>query len=222
MRALVVLHVAAGTAGLLSGAFALAAAKGSELHRRSGRVFGAAMLLLSASGVLLALLRPPVIVLNVVSGALAFYLVATSLRTVGRPSPGGAWIDHLATTAAFAIGFASIAAAVVAVGNVAGRPQGEIAPTLMFGAVALFAAYGDLRVMAGRALEGRARLVRHLWRMCFALFMAAGSFFLGQAQLFPRPLRRSGLLALPVLLTLGVMVYWVVRLSTTRDRAARA
>jgi hypothetical protein len=48
--------------------------------------------------------------------------------------------------------------------------------------------------------------------MCFALFMAAGSFFLGQARLFPASVRRSGLLVVPVLLVLGAMLYWMARL----------
>jgi hypothetical protein len=47
--------------------------------------------------------------------------------------------------------------------------------------------------------------------MCFALFFAAGSFFLGQAEVFPEPLRRSGLLAVPVVLVLALMFYWLAR-----------
>ncbi len=60
-------------------------------------------------------------------------------------------------------------------------------------------------------LAGAQRLTRHLWRMCVAMFMATASFFLGQAKLFPPGVRQSGVLALPVLLVIGALVYWLVR-----------
>jgi hypothetical protein len=55
--------------------------------------------------------------------------------------------------------------------------------------------------MLARRLQGRHRVVRHLWRVCFAMFIAAASFFLGQAKVFPKPIRIIPLLAIPALLT---------------------
>ena len=69
---------------------------------------------------------------------------------------------------------------------------------------------------ADNALRGTPRLRRHLWRMCAALFIATGSFFLGQAQVFPAPIRDSGLLPVPVLVVLGAMLYWLWRVRTRR------
>ena len=43
-----------------------------------------------------------------------------------------------------------------------------------------------LRMLLGGGVAGTKRIVRHLWRMCFGLFIAAGSFFLGPSN---RPLR---------------------------------
>ncbi|HKE26149.1 MAG TPA: hypothetical protein VKB88_27520 [Bryobacteraceae bacterium] len=43
--------------------------------------------------------------------------------------------------------------------------------------VTALAVIGDVRVMRTAKLRGPRRLARHLWRMCFALFIAAGSFF---------------------------------------------
>src|SRR6266446_5937360 len=54
------------------------------------------------------------------------------------------------------------------------------------GTVMLLAATGDLRMLLGGGVAGAKRVVRHLWRMCFGLFIAAGSFFLGPSN---RPLR---------------------------------
>ena len=81
---------------------------------------------------------------------------------------------------------------------------------LVFALVVGLAVIGDIRVLRGRVLSLRQRLVRHLWRMCFALFMATVSFFLSRAQLFPQAIQESG-----VLVSLGVapmllMLFWVL------------
>jgi ABC-type Fe3+-siderophore transport system permease subunit len=55
--------------------------------------------------------------------------------------------------------------------------------------------------------------------MCFALLIAAGSFFVGQAHTFPEALRQPALLAVPVLVPLLAMPYWVWRLR--RRKPAR-
>jgi hypothetical protein len=48
-----------------------------------------------------------------------------------------------------------------------------------------------------------------------------GSFFLGQPQVFPDWLRQStGLRALPVLLVLAAMVFWLVRVRRGSFRVA--
>ena len=67
------------------------------------------------------------------------------------------------------------------------------------------------------ALRGAPRLARHLWRMCFALFIAALSFFIGQAKVIPKPIRVSGLLAIPVLAVLVTMLYWMWRVRVRRS-----
>jgi hypothetical protein len=56
--------------------------------------------------------------------------------------------------------------------------------------------------------------------MCFALFIAALSFFIGQAKVIPEPFRNRGLLALPVLAVLVTMLYWLWRVR--RKRAVRS
>ncbi len=104
--------------------------------------------------------------------------------------------------------------------EVANSPSGRIngvppAPLFVFGAVALLAGLGDIRMILSRGLQGRHRLVRHLWRMCFSLFIASGSFFLGQAQVFPKPMRIYPLLAIPAFLPLVFLIYWLVRVSLT-------
>ena len=85
-------------------------------------------------------------------------------------------------------------------------------PLFMFAAVGLAAAAGDARVLRAGRIEGTARIARHLWRMSFALWVAVMSFFLGQPKFFPEPLRRNmSLRAIPVVLVLVTMIYWVIR-----------
>jgi hypothetical protein len=52
--------------------------------------------------------------------------------------------------------------------------------------------------------------------MTFALFIAAMSFFFGQADVFPEPLRIMPLLAVPVLVVLVAMLYWLWRVRSKR------
>ena len=62
---------------------------------------------------------------------------------------------------------------------------------VIFGSLALLAAAGGVRMLLRGGVFGTQRLVRHLWRMCFALFFATGSFFLGEQQVFPRFLTQN-------------------------------
>ena len=55
--------------------------------------------------------------------------------------------------------------------------------------VLILAAAGDVRVMRFGMPRGRPRLARHLWRMCFALFIAAGSFFSVRERVATSPSR---------------------------------
>jgi hypothetical protein len=87
------------------------------------------------------------------------------------------------------------------------------------GALALFAAAGDLRLVLRKALPPHLRLARHVWRMCFGLWIATSSFFLDQAKVFPAQFRIMPLLALPVVLVLAVMIYWLVRVLRRRSPA---
>ena len=54
--------------------------------------------------------------------------------------------------------------------------------------------------------------------MCFALWIATASFFLGQADEFPEALRIMPLLCTPVLLVLLLMFYWLARVMFTQWR----
>jgi hypothetical protein len=90
--------------------------------------------------------------------------------------------------------------------------------------VMLLAAAGDVRVMRFGAPRGGPRLARHLWRMCFALFIAAGSFFSIRervAKVLPEPFTTAPMRALAILLPFGAMFYWLWRVRRRRTLPVR-
>ncbi len=218
-------HITAGVLALVFGAVALYAAKGSPMHRRSGAVFVYAMLATCFGGLVMAIGRGVAPALNVPAALLTAYLVMTALTTVRplatRSHRLARWSDHGAMLVALAVAAASLAFGFEALASVDGKRNGMPAfPFFMFGVVGLLAGIGDLRMIRSDGLRGAPRIARHLWRMCFALFVANISFFVGQARFFPEPMRKSGVLAVPVVLVLVLMLYWLARVLVKRARPA--
>jgi uncharacterized membrane protein len=210
------IHVTAGLLAISAGAVALYAIKGGWLHRRSGMIFVVAMLVMASTGAVMAGLKPDRG--TALGGVLVFYIVCTGVLTVRGTveQSRGLLISlmMLALTVAaseFALGFAARNA-------VTGRIDGYPATMyFVFGTIAALGALGDARTLRARVLEGTQRLIRHIWRMCFAMWFATTSFFLGQAKVFPEPLRHAvGIRAIPVVLVLVVMFYWLGRVYLKR------
>ena len=209
------IHVAAGGLALVLGALALLVKKGGTVHRRSGLLFVFAMLVMGATAAMLG---------NVVGGLMAVYFAGTALTTV---RPVSAWtrrINALALTLAIALALLSIVGGVRAVSNPGLSPGGVPFRTIgvmsfFLAGVLILAAAGDVRIMRLGAPRGGPRLARHLWRMCFALFIAAGSFFSIRervATILPEPFTAGPMRALPILLLFGAMFYWLWRVRVRR------
>jgi tetratricopeptide (TPR) repeat protein len=208
-----VVHIVAGSLGLLSGYVALSVAKGSDLHRKVGLVFVYVMVAMTATGLTIALTRDVAPKINVPIALLTGYLVLTGLTTMRPPFPGSEWLGFTAMLVAIGVSVADLSFAVEALGAT-GNARAMATPYFIFGTVALLASVGDFRVMRSGPLRGKRRLARHLWRMCFALAIASLSFFIGQSQVFPEPIRIMPLLALPLLAVLVTMFYWLWRVRT--------
>jgi uncharacterized membrane protein len=199
------LHILAGGLALVFGYVALFAAKGGTLHRRSGVLFAGAMVAMSLSGALVAILHASSV--SVVAGLLTFYFVTTGLLTVRRRPHESHFIDRLAMMFALAVSAIAFAMGFALVNT--GRP--ETAPIFIFGVVGLLAARGDFRMIRAGGIQGSRRISRHLWRMCFAMWVAAASFFWGPPGRVPEAIRIPVLLAVAVLLPVVVMLYWLWR-----------
>lgn len=203
---------------MVLGAVALCARKGGNLHRRSGLLFVCAMLAMGASASILEFRRHATAT-NVVAALMTLYFVGTALATV-RPASRRSRQIHVAALAA-AVGLASVLVVsgvqtvqspALSSGGVPLRTVGAM--SFVLASVLLLAAAGDLRVLRSGLPRGGPRLARHLWRMCFALFIAAGSFFSIRervAKVLPEPLTSGPMRALPILLLFGAMFYWLWR-----------
>ena len=213
------IHVAAGGLAIVLGAVALLVKKGGTIHRRSGLLFVAAMLTMGTTGSILGFLKSPTDA-NVFAGLMVLYFVGTALTTVRPVSPWTRRFDVAALALVVGIALLDIMAGVKAVNSPRGSLNGV--PFAMFfflATVKLLAASGDLRVLRFGTLRAGARLARHLWRMCFALFIAAGSFFSIRARvakILPEPFTTGPMRALPIVLVFGAMFYWLWRVRSRR------
>jgi hypothetical protein len=206
---LLILHILGGTLGLFAGTLAMIVRKGDRLHRLAGNIFTLAMLTLATSGFWLAILKSQIS--NVTAAVLTFYLIG-SAWLAGRRRDGTGLLDWAGLFLCLASAAGVLSLGVRAIRSATGTDNGApAAMSFLFGGILLLAAAGDARVLAHGGISGRPRIVRHLWRMCVGLFIATGSFFLGQPQVFPPALRGSIYLIVPAVLPLPLMIFWLIR-----------
>ena len=199
------IHLLAGMLALLFGYFALFAKKGATVHRKAGMGFVVAMVVMSLSGALVAAAKPDRG--SIIAGLLTFYFVVTGLMTV-KQVPGHKRVQIVMMVAGFSLGLFAIWAG----SWLAQRGRPEAAPMFLFSAMAIGGAIGDFRMMRAGGIEGKARIKRHLWRLCFAMWVAAASFFWGPPNRVPEIIRIPALLPIPVLTPIVVMLYWLWRM----------
>jgi hypothetical protein len=219
-KALLFLHIGGGSLGMLSGAAALVARKGSRRHAIAGTVFFASMLAMAAVGACVSPFLPTGVLHelpNTIAGIMAFYLVLTSWVAIRRKDGGIGNVEKAGLAIALTVFIAGVSFILAAMNS----PTGTIGDTppqafYVFALVGGIAAASDLKVILKGGISGPARIARHLWRMCTALTIATGSFFLGQQKFLPQALHGSPLLFIPVFAPLLVMAFWLVRIRLKR------
>ena len=220
-------HIWAGIFALPSGTAALLFRKGSPRHVLAGKVFVASMLTMAVAATYLAIVKHQSS--NIGAGLLTFYLIGTAWLTARRKDGETSQLDWMALVIPLVLGILTWMNGLRVLRSGASSQDGVPVGMMFFmGSVMLLAAAGDLRMLVGGGLSGAKRMARHLWRMCFGLFIAAGSFFLGGAN---RPLRllsavgvgqhlspvlfsTTGYLIL-TLLPLILLIFWLIRLRFT-------
>lgn len=197
-------HIIAALLAIACGAVALSAPKGRPLHRQSGTIFVYAMLVMSGTGTAMAVVRGQP--LNIVAGGMVFYLVTTGLLTVLRATPVTRRIAFAAMLAASTLALTGLWCGIGAVI----QSQPFAAMLFIFGAVAGLGAWGDWRMLT-HSLKGSRRIARHLWRMGLAMLITT----LALPRVIPDALHKPALLAIPVVLVLLVVLYWLGRVLIT-------
>jgi uncharacterized membrane protein len=216
-------HILGGTVGLLSGTAAMIFRKGSPRHVLAGKIFVVSMLLMAVFAVYLAIVRNQPN--NVGGGIFTFYLILTAWLTARRGERETSRFDWAMLLIPLTLGTLSWMNGIKVVRSGASSVDGVPVGMMFFMAtVMLLAAAGDVRMLLRGSVPGTARIARHLWRMCFGLFIASGSFFMGANN---RPLRllstvgigqhlspaffSMGLYLILTILPLVLLIFWLIR-----------
>jgi hypothetical protein len=201
------IHIASGLLALPAGTLAVAARKGGRLHARAGTAFLGAMLVLGSTAALLEPFRQPVPG-SPLGGIIVCYFVLTSWMAARRRDGRPGRFEYVACAAALGLGALMLYGAFTGAGS---TPVGR-GPIFAMSGLVLLAGLLDLNAILRAPLTPVQRLSRHLWRMCFAFFIATGSFFLGQQDVLPAAVRGSPILFLLAFAPFGVMAFWLARI----------
>ena len=211
--AILFLHIAGGAVALVSGGVALFTRKGSRTHTLAGLVFCVSMAIMASIGAAVSPFLPIPQRANVIAGILTLYLVWTGWVAVRSTHVVAGRSEMMGLVVAMT----SVATGLLWAVQASYSPTGTLDATppqafYVFIIIGTFAAIGDLRLIIKGRISGAPRLSRHLWRMCVALFIASGSFFLGQQRVMPVWMRGSPLLLVPTFAPFVVMAYWLIRI----------
>jgi hypothetical protein len=224
---ILIVHICGGSLGLLSGTAAMTFRKGSPRHVLAGKVFVASMLTMAVFAVYLAITRHQPN--NIGGGILTFYLIGTAWLTAKRRDGETNRFDWIVLLVPLALGILTWMNGIKVLRSGASSEDGvPVGMSFFMGSVMLLAAAGDVRMLVRGGVAGTKRIARHLWRMCFGLFIASGSFFLGPSN---RPLRllstvgigkylspaifSTTLYLILTLLPLILLIFWLVRVRFT-------
>jgi len=231
---ILMVHICAGTVGLLSGTAAMSFRKGSPRHVLAGKVFVASMLTMGVFAVYLAIVRHQPN--NIGGGILTVYLIGTAWLTARRRDGETNRLDWVVLLIPLALGILTWMTGLKVVRSGASSQDGvPVGMSFFMGSVMLLAAAGDVRMLLVGGVFGTKRIARHLWRMCFGLFIAAGSFFMGPSN---RPLRLLSAVGLgrhlsPALFSINLyliltilplilLIFWLVRVRFTNAFKAKS
>lgn len=210
------IHITSGMIALLLGAVAVAARKGGGMHVSAGTAFCIAMLVLGVTASILSPFKTPPD--SPIGGIMVCYFVATAWMTARRRDGTPGTFEKFACAIVLVIAAAVIADGFKHAFAPAGQFTGPPGPGVLFalGGICLLAGLSDLRFIIRGKLSATQRISRHLWRMCFAFFVATGSFFLGQQKVMPQAVRGSPILFALALAPLALMLFWLVRVRFSR------
>ncbi|OHU85687.1 MULTISPECIES: DUF2306 domain-containing protein [Pseudoalteromonas] len=208
----ILIHITAGAIVLLTGFTAIVAKKGNAFHRQLGNVYVVSMLTLGISGTIIAVVR--YVPISIMNGLVLCYFVLSAINVIRQPDNQTNLADRFLfcfATLLF-LGLFGFAYQTMLM------PDGKLGgfgttAYVIFGSVLAFCSVADYRYIKLGGLQGKDKLIRHLWRMFFPLFMSTAAFFLGQAIHIPEAIRTIEFLLTPVAFVILTAVYWVFKVK---------
>jgi hypothetical protein len=187
------------------------------------------MLTMAAAAIYLAIVRHQQN--NIGGGIFTFYLIGTAWLTARRKDGETQHYDWAVLLIPLILGLLTWMNGLRVLRSGADSQDGVPVGMMFFmGSVMLLACAGDFRMLISGVLSTK-RIARHLWRMCFGLFIATGSFFMGPSN---RPLRllsavgigqhlspalfSTTLYLILSILPLILLVFWLIRMRFHDDR----
>lgn len=154
--------------------------------------------------------------LGITFTALACYLVLTSWATVRAPP--ATQFSYVAPIVAGSIGMIALYwGSMAALGYEEVDDDIPVAAYFVFSGLAFLSACGDIATILKGGAVGAQRLARHLWRMCFALYLFTATLFTGPGSVvFPEQIRGSWVFMIPELSVLVLSLYWLTRVFGSR------
>jgi hypothetical protein len=166
---------------------------------------------------------------NIGGGIVTFYLIGTAWLTARRREGETSRLDWVTLLIPLALGILIWMNGIKVLRSGASSQDGvPVGMSFFMGSICLLAGAGDVRMLMRGGVLGIKRIARHLWRMCFGLFIATGSFFMGPSN---RPLRllsavglgqhlspalfSTNLYLFLTLLPLLLLIFWLVRVRFT-------
>ena len=199
-------HFPAGSIALFAAIASFYYPKGSQKHRRAGRYFTVAMLIMLASGALGALFIPSPD--DAFLAAFIIYTVFTAWLTAYH-SPGQITkLEYLALAYIVLLGL--VALSIDSQWDKIRDPNVYI----IWPIVALMFAIGDIKHIRSHGLHEYKRLSRHIWRFSFSLIWAALAFGDKIIKILHSTIEEMlWVLLTPGIAVLLVALYWLIRIN---------
>jgi len=198
------IHLPAGTVAVLAAFAAFYYPKGSSKHKKAGQVFTIAMLIMLISGGIAGALKGSVE--DMFLAALVSYTVITAWLTVRRHQPVIGMLEYLALVYIVIFGLAALAI------NPEWDKVREPGVFTFDAIMALIFAVGDIRIILLKGMKRTYQLARHIWRISFSLVWAALAFGDKIIKMLDSTIDQMPyVVAVPALLVLCIMFYWLFR-----------
>jgi uncharacterized membrane protein len=210
---LLIIHIAGGAIGLLTGLINIARRKGDRFHRQVGKIFTYNMLANAFSAIGLALLHPNSFLFIV--GIFTLYMVGTGNRCLRlkklRPDDSTAVnqqapkpIDWILTGGMLIAGLIFVFRGIQLL--VAGNTFGIV--YTVFGGLGLFFVKTDFTNYRGQAAFKNYWVLVHLQRMTGSYIAATTAFLVVNASYFPEQIPSAVYWLLPTLVLTPLIIVW--------------